>query len=412
MAALWKELVVLGVAIAAWRRSRGRVGQIDALDRVAAAFIVLGTLYFVVPEAVASDLGSALSVDDRFLAWRLVVLPAVLLVACRRLRATEAELRGVLRGATLMAALLGTVAVVEFAVSDWWNGLLVDTIGVNRYRTEVLDLDLFAQGLNPLDVRVYGEVAGREIIRVGGPMVSHLTFSFVLLIGLGFLIERLVRQQTTPLVVVGLLGCGAGLLFTQTRSTIVGGAVLMLLALRPAPGRLTESRVRYGVLAAGVVVVAIPFVLSAGLTDRFTAGDEFSDTVHESRVGQAIDTVRDHPLGLGLGMGSIAGGRAAEGAIPVENQILDTAVQLGVLGSALFVAQYGLVIFALHRAHERASPRARGAALAARNALIVMLLPLWYQAAFGLLEVSWVLFALAGVALGAAEASRERTSTS
>src|SRR6185295_6747016 len=43
MAALWKELVVLAIVVAAWRRTRERPGRFDPLDRVATAFVLLGT---------------------------------------------------------------------------------------------------------------------------------------------------------------------------------------------------------------------------------------------------------------------------------------------------------------------------------------------------------------------------------
>jgi hypothetical protein len=408
MAALWKELVVLAVAVAAWQRSRGRTIPTDAFDRVAAAFVVLGTLYLLLPEVFVGQPGSDLSVDTRFVAWRLVVLPSVLALAARRLCATADEVRTVLRGVTVVAVALGTVAVVEFFFSGWWNRLLVDTIGVNRYRVEVLEIDLRSLGLRPTDIRVYGEVAGRRIIRIGGPMVSHLNFSFVLLIAVGLLAERLVRGLATRAVAFGVVACGLGLLFTQTRSSIAGAVVLLAVVLLPAPGRATVDRVRYGLVGAMVAVVAVPVLFLSGLTDRFTEGDELSDAVHEVRVDNAVDTVIDHPLGLGIGMGSVAGGRPAEGSVSVENQVLDTAVQLGVLGSALLIAQYFLLIAALRRAAVRAGPVAQAATFAVRTVMLGLLVSLWYQLAFGVIEVSWILFGLAGLALGAAEGDAAR----
>ena len=403
MAALWKELVVLAVVLAAWRRSRDRPTPTDAFDRVAVAFVVLGTLYLLLPEVFVGHPGSDLSLDTRFVAWRLVVLPSLFALAARRLCATAEELRTVFRGVTVMAVALGSVAVVEFFFSGWWNRLLVDTIGVNRYRVEVLEIDLRSLGLRFNDIRVYGEVAGRRIIRIGGPMVSHLSFSFVLLISLGLLVERLVRGRATRATGIGVVTCGLGLLFTQTRSSIAGGVVLLAVVLLPAPGRATVDRVRYGLAAAVVAVLAVPVLFTSGLTDRFTEGDELSDAVHEVRVDRALETVLDHPTGLGLGMGSVAGGRPAAGSVSVENQVLDTAVQLGALGSVLLVAQYALLVVALRRAALRAGPEAQSAAFAVRSAMLGLLVSLWYQLAFGVIEVSWILFGLAGLALGAAE---------
>jgi hypothetical protein len=409
MAALWKELVVLAIMVAAWRRSRDRDHrEVDALDRCALAFVALGTAYFLLPELFVGGLGADLSLDARFVAWRLIVLPSVLLIATRRLRFSADEVRRVLRAVTAMGALLGVTAVIEVVFSDWWNHLLVDTVGLNRYRVDVLGIDLRSQGISAIDIRIYGEVAGHIIVRVGGPMVSHLTFSFVLLIVLGVLFERLVRADASVTVLMWLVACGVGLAYTQTRSSIVGAGVLLVMVLRPAPGRTTAGRTRYGVLAGLVVVVAVPLLLGSALGERFTHGDRFSDEVHSVRIDTALDTVVHHPAGLGLGMGSTAGGRATEGAVSVENQPLDTAVQLGVLGTVLLFAQYGLLIVALGRAAKDAGPGAQTLAFGIRAAMVGFLVPLWYQQAFGLVEVAWVLFAIAGSALGAVEADRHR----
>ncbi len=412
MAALWKELVVLSVILAAWRRNRGRTDRPppDALDRVSYGFVAVGTIYLALPELLVSGAGSSLDLDTRFAGWRLLVLPTVLFLAARRLHLDELEVGRVIRAARGLAVALGLVAVVEFVASDWWNRLCIETLGVNRYRVEVLQIDLISQNLRFDDIRTYGTVVGREFVRVGGPMASYLTFSFVLLILAGLLLEHLVRTTSQPLVVVGVVSCGAGLLFTQTRSSIVGFCVLLVAVLRPAPGRSGASRIRYTIVGGAALLVVLPLVFGAGLTDRFTNETTGSDDVHDVRVDRAVEVIGDHPLGLGLAMGSTAAGRTAEGSVPVENQLLDTGVQLGVLGMVLYVAQYGLLVHALHRSAARAGPRGQLGVLGVRNAMIGMLVPLWYQQAFGVVEVSWVLFALAGATLGAAEGARRRPS--
>jgi hypothetical protein len=407
MAALWKEAAVLAVVIAAWRRTRGQKGHFDGLDALAVAFIALGTLYMFVPELVAVAQGSNLDLDTRFVGWRLLVLPSVLLLACRRLRPSEKDLALVLRWGTWLGISLGVVAIVEFVASDWWNTFMVETIGVNRYRLEVLGIQLAANSAGPDDIRVYGDVAGREIVRVGGPMVSQLTFAFVLLIVLGVLLERVLRHDGGTPAFVGLGLCGAGLLFTQTRSAIVGGVLLLLVAFLPAPGRSGINRLRYGILAGLAAVFVLPLIFGAGLTDRFSSGDKLSENLHEAGVTRAVDTIEEHPLGLGIGMGSINNGRDVEGAIGVENQFLDTGVQMGVLGALLFIGQYAMLLLVLRRASARAGPNGRTLAFGACNAMFGLLVPFWYQAAFGLIEVSWVLFALAGFALGARAPARD-----
>jgi hypothetical protein len=218
----------------------------------------------------------------------------------------------------------------------------------------------------------------------------------------------MVRHTSRPLVLIGVGCCCAGVLFTQTRSSIIGLCLLLVAVLRPAPGRSGASRVRYTIVAGAALLVTLPLVFGSGLTDRFTGESTGSDDVHDARVDAAMDVLGDEPLGLGLAMGSTASGRAVDGSVPVENQLLDTGVQLGVLGMLLFAAMYALMVRTLHRAAAGASPPAQEGALGVRNALIALLVPLWYQQAFGVVEVSWVLFALVGATLGAAEASARR----
>lgn len=410
MAALWKELVVLAIILAAWRRRHTHPYVPDALDRVCVAFVTLGIAYLVVPALFVGEPGVSLSLDTKFVAWRLVVLPVVLFLAARRLRLDEDEIAKVLRALTRLAVVLGVIGVVEFFASDWWNRLLIDTFGVNRYRSEVLQNDLVALGLRADDIRTYGEVAGRDIVRIGGPVLSYLTFAFLLVIVIGLLLERMVRGQMTPLVVAGVGTCGAGLLFTQTRSAIVGACVLLVAVLRPAPGRRTSTRVQYMIAAGGAMLIAVPVVFGAGLADRFTSGDDDSDSIHEARIDYAYDVVQDNPLGLGLAMGATTSGRSVPEAIISENQLLDVGIQIGVLGIFLFVLQYGLIARALKQAAARAGPEAQVGAMAMRNAMIGMLVPMWYLQPLSVFEVAWVLFGLAGAALGAAERA-EATAT-
>lgn len=405
-AALWKELVVLAIVLAAWQRSRAQGYVPDALDRVGTAFVALGTAYLVVPALFVGEPGASLSVDIKFVGWRLVVLPTVVFLAARRLQLDQREIGVVLRALTRLAVVLGAIAVVEFIASDWWNRFMIQTLGVNRYRVEVLGSDLSALALSADDIRTYGVVAGRSIVRIGGPVVSYLTFAFLLLIVIGLLLERLVRGQITPLVVVGIGTCGAGLLFTQTRSAIVGACVMLVVVLRPASGRSTPMRVKYMIAAGAAMLIAVPAVFGAGLADRFTSGDDASDSIHEARIDYAIDAIEDHPIGHGLAMGGTTSGRSVPEAIVPENQLLDVGIQLGVAGMVLFGVEYLLIARALNRAAAGAAPEAQVGALAVRNAMIGMVVPMWYLQPLSVFESAWMLFALAGAALGAAERSQ------
>jgi len=403
MAGLWKELAALAVIMAGWSKASQHSHRLDALDRCALGFVALGTTYLAVPGLFVGDLGSSLSLDARFIAWRALVLPLLLLVAARHVRLSHEHLSSVFRTVGVVGTVVGALAIVEFVLPATWNRLMVDTLGVNRFRTQVLLVDPTELGGSIDDIRTYGVVGGRSIIRVGGTMASYLQLSFVLLIALAVLIERLVQGRRTQLAVAGVALGGAALLFTQTRSAIVGGCILVLAALRPAPGRSRHSRVRFMALAGLAGLVVVPMVFSAGLADRFTSGDVESDEVHEQRFDAAVEAIGDDPLGRGLGTGA-TGGQGVEGAIIPENQLLDVGVQLGVLGMVLVVATTWLLLTTLRRAATRtASGQAQLAVLGARGAVIALLVPAWYLQPIATPEVGWVLFLLAGAAVGAVD---------
>ncbi len=409
MAGLWKEGAAAALCVAAWVASRRYRGRFDLVDGLATAYVVLGTLYMVVPELfIPSAIGTKLSVDVRFIGWRTMVLPVLLFVAARRIRFPPAELARVLRVAMRVGIALGAVAVFEFVASDTWNSFMVDTLGVNRFRTEVLEVPPSAINFGLDGIRVYGEVAGREFVRVGGPMASYLQLSFGLLIAGGLLFERAIRGERQFWATVGIGLVGTGILLTQTRSSIVGGALLAVTVLRPGAGRSETSRVRYTILAATAFALVLPLVFTSGLADRFTSGDPGSDKGHDSSFDRAFEVVRENPLGRGLATGAPAGAAQVPEAIVAENHFLDVGIQLGWIGMALFVG----ILLALIRTLSTTSKPARDPTvqlglLGVRNAVIALLVPCWYLHPLNNNEVSWILFALAGAALGSATASDE-----
>lgn len=400
MAGLWKEVAAAGIVAAGWKAARRGSHRLDALDWWCLAYAGLGTLYLAVPGLVVGAFGSELSLDRRFVAWRALVLPVAILLGLRHVRLDRTAVARTFRVVAGVGVALGAVVVFEFVASSLWNRLMVDTLQVNAFRAEVLEVDPTELGGQVDDIRTYGLVAGRSIVRVGGPMASYLQLSFVLLIALAVLLERIIQGSRASMATIGTALVGSALLFTQTRSSIVGGCLLVIAAVRPAPGRARASRVQFTILVGLAAAVVVPLVFSAGLADRFTAGDVQSDDVHDVRFDAAVDSIGDHPLGTGLGTGA-TGSQGVVGAIIPENQLLDVGVQLGVLGMALGVGVLVQVARALRRAAQ--TPGAALESLAARSAVIGLLVPSWYLQPLATPEVGWVLFGIAGAALGAAD---------
>jgi hypothetical protein len=402
MAGLWKEGAAASIVVAALVAMRRTRARLDLLDGLALAYVALGTGYMVLPELFIGDaIGTSLSMDVRFIGWRTMVLPVLLLFAARHVRFPSGELARILNVAMRVGIALGAIALFEFVASSTWNRLMVDWIGVNRFRVEVLEVLPQALNYRLDDVRTYGEVAGREFVRVGGPMVSYLQLSFGLLIAGGLLFERAIRGLLSFWATVGIALVGTGLLLTQTRSSIVGGALLAVAVLRPGAGRSETSRVRYTILAGAAALLIVPLVLGSGMGDRFTSGDSSSDSNHDESFDRAFEVVRANPMGRGLATGAPAGAANVPESIIAENHFLDVGIQLGWLGMGLFVA----ILLALIRTLFRSSttsrdPTAQLGLLGMRNAVIALLVPCWYLHPLNNNEVSWILFALAGAALG------------
>lgn len=408
MLGLWKEVAGAALVVAAGKAIAAAPRPVDALDRLGIAYIGLGTAFLVGQPALVGDPGALVSLDGRFLSWRATVFPIVLLLAARHVRFSAAAVRRLARTALGLGSILGAIALVELAFSRWWNSLLINTIGVNRFRVGVLEVPATAIAGRIDDVRVYGIVGGRQIVRMGGPMVGQLEFSFLLLVLFAVALEHLVSgpaSRRAPLTAV--LVCCA-LVLTQTRSSILGALVVVVLVVRRRAGRSDEARRRLAIGAVVGVLLLLPFAVSAGLTDRFIGGDAMSDQSHVDSRDRAINLVLHDPVGRGLGMGTLGASSSESGAIVPENQLLDIGLQLGVVGMALFFALGGVLIVRLGRiaAPEGAPLGATAVALGMRSALLGLLVPCWFLQPFTTPEVGWLVFLLAGTVLGACERER------
>ena len=113
VAGLWKELAALALGLAAWDAVRRSPRPADALDRLAGAFVLLGTSYLVAQPVLAGRIGAAVTSTDRLVSWRATVLPVALLLAARHLRFPAEELGRIVRSAIRLAVVLGAVALVE-----------------------------------------------------------------------------------------------------------------------------------------------------------------------------------------------------------------------------------------------------------------------------------------------------------
>jgi hypothetical protein len=400
MAALWKDAAVAAIAVAVAVSRRRTPRELDVLDRACLAFTALSGLYLVAPGLLLGPLGGAVTVDARFTTWRSVALPVLLVFLGRHLRVDADVVRRVSRTFMRWGAVFGALAVVELVASSIWNTLMVDVVGVNRFRLLAQELPARAFTLGLDEIRI---VSATGLVRVGGVFVSALQLSFFLLVCFAFLVERVVRGDSSLPVRVGLALNAVGILLTQTRSVVLGALVVALVGARPSAGRSTAARGRFAALLVAACVFAVPLLGVTGYVERFLGRDAASDVAHEQSTAAAFEAVVEHPMGQGLGLGAQGANIGVPGAMVAENHFLDVALQLGVAGAVLFA----VVLFALIRRLRQAAAAVGGdlqlGAAAARSALLGMLVPLWFLQPWTEPQVGWVLPLVAGAALGAVE---------
>lgn len=393
----WKEGVAAGLVIAAVERGRARGGRLDGLDVLAGLLVLNNVLYRLAPTVFAPH-EVAPDAATLNLALRGSTAYVVLFVAARRLVDLD-DVRPRFAKVLLVAGgVVAAVGVVEQLLSDWWNTFAVSVLDIPGYRARILDVTV----TNPDDIRVYTEVAGRQVVRIGSVFFDQLACGLFLVLVLAVALEHLARTDgvrwagaLAPLV-------GVALVLTQTRAAVLGGLICIVLTLRPAPGRDPRARERVALAAAAGLVALVPVAVSTGLAARaietIGARDE-STQLHQERSATALKNLISTPLGSGLGTTSEVARRAGvENPRYTENYYLEVGGETGVQALLLFVALTVVTTVRLHRRTLSAVgdlPTAawRGALVAL--AVAALLLPVWID-----LSVSWPFWLGAGLMTG------------
>jgi hypothetical protein len=412
----WKEAVVAGLVLAGIKGFRESGRSLDALDMLALAYIAVATAYLVAPSLLVLDsAGARPSLSVRLLAWRADTLFVFAFLATRHALLGMAARRRFIKVALIAGAVVAGIGCFEALDTSSWNHFAVYTLGQPRYQAGVLHTTYFPLGM--FNVEIKQTIAGHVFTRVGSVFFSPLTLGFYLVLVLGVGIAAASRGRTRLLHLAIALAAGA-LLATITRSAILSGAIVLLLALLPdnaLRSRLERSRkVRFAIVALVGLIALAPVVIATGVSHRSSAalsgGADATDHVSSTTTG--LQSLASHPLGLGIGTAPGVGNRFnVSGQLTPENAYLQVGDELGVPELVIFIALLFLVVRRLGRAEaadDDAAPLARGLRLAA-IALAVggLFLHVWLD--FGLAITLW---GGAGLAIGTAErqrSDRERT---
>jgi hypothetical protein len=258
------------------------------------------------------------------------------------------------------------------------------------------------------NVEIKQTIAGHALTRVGSVFFSPLSLGFylVLVLGLGVAFAARGRARLLNLAIALAAGC---LLATITRSAILSGAVVLILALLPEKALRTHSqhsrKVRFAIVALVGLIALAPVAVATGVSNRSSAalsgGADATD--HVSSTTKGLQSLASHPLGLGIGTAPGVGNRFdVSGQLTSENAYLQVGNELGLPELVIFIALLYLVVRRLGRAEsadDDRAPLARGIRLAALGLVVGgLFLHVWLD--FSLAITLW---GGAGLAIGTAE---------
>lgn len=416
----WKE-ILLAVALArvAWGALRGRrlpfrPGLVDALALGFAAIVVL---YAVIPQSV---LGGGAGAKATLYGLRHDLVPVAAYLLGRSLpfgrRALE-RLPWLLVGSAALVA--GGGLIDQYAVPiEWWR----DSGAVGWFRDQ---LGFVYHGPGELPENFAFNTDTGLYRRLVSSFLSPLATAYMLAVALlvaatpGPAWRR--PRVLVPLAVVA----GAGLLFTLSRSTMLGVAVgLVALAVawrRPWPvlGAVAVVAVAYVFVGQFHQIAPRTYFFPADLAwqeqnakikgalpeGTATSLSEPSLQRHWQALRDGLEAVGRHPQGYGLGN---AGSNAVRFDVPVragESTYTEIGVETGLAGMLAFIAWSVALLGALVAAARRATEEAGRWLTAAAAAAFAAVLAIAIQTdAIGVPWLAVVLWWLAGSALASRSA--------
>jgi hypothetical protein len=353
----WKEgilLLLLGLAVravvTAWRS--GRRPRLLFLDWAMLAFAIVVVIYALMP---SSWFGVPVTLSQRLVAVRLDLLLPLLYAFGRVFWSDRREdLTWVAAAIAGSAAVVGLVAVIELwlvPTTAWLDA------GVNQLSSW---LGFTYHGPKGLPENFFQSTTeGPLLRRAVSTYVSPLGIAYSGLLIVPLAIAWASRRSGRQLLRLGLLGLTAvGVLFSLTRLAL--GLMAFEFAILALLLRRVWLFLATGLVALGAVAMIYVYPQFGPLTTpsltplhhtfriHILSGGDPSLREHVGQLAYDFEYVRLHPLGTGLGS---AVHRFGSSRGPGESAILDVFGELGVIGGALYLPTYFLMILAGMRAY-------------------------------------------------------------
>jgi hypothetical protein len=396
--AAWKDVLLAAALAAAILGARSLPVRLWA-DRLALLYAALVVAYWLLPQ---SWLGGAATQRGQLFAARHDLIPVAAYFLGRLLVLTPAAWR------RLSLALVGVaVALTVWGFVDvylvplqWWRDS-----GVPGWFGDQLGL-VYNRGLSGLPENWVLNTGDEEnpIRRLVSTFLSPLATAYVLVIVLLYLVARRRTWWTVTVAVIAYVG----LLWTHTRAAYLALA-LGLVVLAVAQRRLIPI-----VFAVASIVVGAGFVKAfpqvgpstsytqaeleilrqqgrqnPGVSDDPLSAGDASTASHLRNLRHGIRTVVHHSQGFGLGNAGVSASRTGVRIKAGESTYTELGVDTGLVGLVAFCGWMVAVLLALWR---------RSAWLSA--AWVAMLAIGVQTDVIGVHWIAYVLFALAGIAIG------------
>lgn len=378
----WKEILLSAALVAvAARALRGRRApfRVAWVDGLALAFAAIVLLYALIPQ---SALGGHAGTKPILYGLRhdLVLVAAYVL---GRSAGIDLRSRWTIAAAAAAVAAWGLIEVYTVPI-EWWRHS-----GAVGYFHRELGYDYHGPGGLPENFAF--NTSSGLFRRLVSTFVSPLATAYMLVVALLVLATARRPRLAAALAVV----CGAGLLWTFSRSSIVALA-LGLLVLSVARRRWWPVPAAAAVVAAGFGFAAVfhriaprthwfatdlpfqqaqarahgPLPRSSGLAGTISLGEP-SIRSHLTSLRDGVKTVLEHPQGYGLGN---AGTTAQRFHVPLkagESNYTELGVETGLVGALAFVAWSVALLVRLIR-QARAGNRLAASAAAALGAVLAL----------------------------------------
>jgi hypothetical protein len=396
-ASSFKELMGICILVAALREFREGRQRLDRIDKAILAYVLVVTVYLIVPHLFSAGAPSQLS--PRLLAWRSDCGYVLVFFGARHAPISARSRQRFFQVVIGIGALTAAVALFQRIAPGTWTHFVLH----RAHQPQYLQFVLHDNAVAVADALRY--LLNTHPLHVSSIFLSPYDMSDYLLIVAALVAERISRDARSPSNYV-LLGAVVGaLFFSRVRADALALVVMLVLVVLPAPRRPVEGRIR--MILALLVGAALVVPSLSGSRYVGAQGGSSSATGHVKEINRGVSLLVHNPLGLGLGIQPstitrLAGASGGQTNITTDNSITQVGDELGIQGLLPWLVLLVLTSAALARRARTADEYTTAAGLA----LLGVLIAGQYHHVFLVYPVPWTLWATVGLALPGATSRR------